>query len=105
MAEPKDEPSFKPQVVTLSSWQDIVEHLDAFPPPRLAFDEDGEPRATAWVFRGVSDATHLLEPSIERFAKFRSMGWAALETKILAIARGVHVSSDCTSGPALSAGG
>lgn len=66
----------------LSTWADIVTHLQRFPSPRFSFDADGVVSQQAWVFRGVSDASFKLEPSIEGIAKDGQTGWATLEVNV-----------------------
>ena len=81
-------------ITTLSDWQELINCLHDFPPPRLGFDQQGDIERTAWVFRGVNDATFQLEPSIERNAKGSSMGWAALE---VTVSRNLSLGRKCIS--------
>ncbi len=61
-----------------SNWTEIARCLEAFPSSEVNYAEDGEMR-TAWVFRGLADSSYLLEPTIERQARFKNMSWRALE--------------------------
>lgn len=73
--------------VPCSSWPEIVDHLEMFPPPsvRYSVDDTGESfRREGWVFRGISTSRHDLQPSIEREARLKEMPWAALEKLVVA---------------------
>jgi hypothetical protein len=68
MAEREKQPVIIPLLATLTSWAQVVKHLEHFPAPKLGF-WDADLKETAWVFRGVTDADFELEPRIERSAK------------------------------------
>lgn len=72
-----------PSPLTVTSWAQILERLESFPAPNLAFDDEGDLAETAWIFRGVRDAEFKLEPSIERSADM-AHEWAALEVSVSA---------------------
>ena len=66
----------------LSTWDQVVQELREFPAPEVAlsFDDCGSSlKRTAWVFRGLKDSAYKLEPTIERAAHSKSMGWHVLE--------------------------
>jgi FRG domain len=65
-----------------SNWGELSDWIDAFPLPETWITADGEISAKTWVFRGVTDSTYPLEPSIERYAQAKTMEWAALETLV-----------------------
>ncbi|MCH7664318.1 MAG: FRG domain-containing protein [Acidobacteria bacterium] len=69
----------QPEVLRLSSWTEILEYLSGFSPPETSIDLEGSVAAATWAFRGLRDSSYELEPSIEREASDKSMGWAALE--------------------------
>jgi hypothetical protein len=60
-------------------WADIARALEAFKPPEMNIDDDGEVVNQAWVFRGLKSASYHLEPTIEREAQSKSVEWPALE--------------------------
>lgn len=64
-----------------SSWKEIVECLEAFPPPAIIQDDDGIVVSREWVFRGLQDASYKLSPTIERVAALSSE-WSALEVLV-----------------------
>lgn len=66
-----------------SSWAEITKWLGDFPPPEISFYYESGFEARAWVFRGLKSSEYKLEPSIEREAQEKSMGWAALELLVL----------------------
>lgn len=82
MTDKSDGPLLEPEIVKLTNWKAITEALADFPPPTLTFDEDGDLSDNAWAFRGVGNAEWHLEPSIERNANGRMLGWPALEVKV-----------------------
>ena len=82
MADQNQQPGIQQQATVLADWAEVNDHLGSFPPPKVDFDQDGDLRDAAWIFRGVSDATWELEPRIEHYAKGGRMRWAALETKV-----------------------
>ena len=68
----------------LSTWSEVLDALESFPAPRMVFDQEGDLSETAWVFRGASDASFELEPSIERSAKGAGIDWVPLEVSVSA---------------------
>lgn len=78
--EPSDNCKDDPEgpSLTCSGWGDIVRCLEGFPSQEVRYDE-GNVTRTGWVFRGLSDASFCLEPSVERQARFKSMSWFALQ--------------------------
>lgn len=68
----------------LSTWYEVLDALELFPAPRIGFDQEGDLSETAWVFRGASDASFELEPSIERSANGAGIDWAPLEISVSA---------------------
>lgn len=71
------DPVAEPQIC--AGWAEIVGHLEAFAPPTLGFDDEGEVTSHGWAFRGLTDASYRLEPAIEREARAHAAPWAALE--------------------------
>jgi hypothetical protein len=82
MADRDQGAAIEPEVVTLTSWAEVIDHLGRFPAPRVGFGQDGDLEETAWIFRGVEDSLLELEPTVERRAKSTRMTWAALEAKV-----------------------
>ena len=70
------------QPETCSNWESIAGIFDSFPPPRLGFDSEADPRETLWVFRGHKCARYNLSPKIERECA-QKPDWAMIEFKIL----------------------
>lgn len=73
--------------VPCSSWPEILDRLEMFPPPSVQYSLDGTGgsfRRESWVFRGLSTSRHELQPSIEREARSKEMPWAALEKLVVA---------------------
>jgi hypothetical protein len=65
-----------------STWAEVVEWLEEFPPDELAIGYEGEVTTTEWVFRGLKDSRYEHQPKIEREAQQKSMSWPALEVLI-----------------------
>jgi hypothetical protein len=71
------------KAVQCRSWKGITEAFDRFPRPKLDFDENGEIRERAWIFRGHASLDRLLRPSLELASERKSTSWAALELMLL----------------------
>jgi uncharacterized protein (DUF433 family) len=61
-----------------SDWAEIFRCLEAFPPPEVTYAEGCVTR-TGWVFRGLADSNHSLEPAIERQTHHKDLSWLAFE--------------------------
>ncbi|WP_321477600.1 FRG domain-containing protein [uncultured Paludibaculum sp.] len=79
----KSIPPFCQRVHVLKDWRHVRDALQRFPPPALAVDEFGEISEPAWIFRGVGSRDYGLTPAIEREARQASLGWPALEAKLM----------------------
>jgi hypothetical protein len=62
-----------------SSWREIADYLESFPPPETSLDLDYGLNRNAWVFRGLGSTSYELQSAIERESDSKSMGWHALE--------------------------
>jgi hypothetical protein len=67
---------------TCSTWAEVVQFLDEFPPAQVIIDREGDLTGAAWVFRGLKNSCYELRPAIEREAQSKSMKWPALEVFI-----------------------
>ncbi len=61
-----------------SDWREIVNWIESFPFQRVTKIE-GEITNEGWIFRGLADRNYELEPSVERQAHDKCLGWFALE--------------------------
>jgi FRG domain len=99
MCEPPND--FEEPSRTCSSWAEIVECLEKFPSPEVAYTEDGLTR-TSWVFRGLTDSRFGLEPAIERHARSKGLTWFALEKLVTSEFKSharMHLSAALVPGP------
>ena len=67
-----------------STWAEVVQILEEFPPAEVIIDHEGDVTGTAWVFRGLKSSCYELKPSVEREAQSKSMAWRALEVRLSA---------------------
>jgi hypothetical protein len=73
----EQEPQFTENIQICSDWAAIAKAFDSLPKPSRVWDEGGEMREQAWVFRGHKRETYSLVPSIER--EWPYAGWPYAE--------------------------